>query len=126
MEYHARSDLLSGGDPILLSALLGFSFSLVLMGFSWGAIFIGLSSLIFHEIFKPEWEHISKGILMIVVAIPKSIVVGIWTPILRKEVFETTPNKRGVPEALSITLVPDSIVLMSDEMEHHIHRLVRK
>ena len=100
--------------------------SVALAGFNWSAFFIGLSSVLFHEIFKPDWPGIFKGLSMIILAVPKSIVVGIYTLLLTKERFETTPNRNGAPEVLSITLVPDSIVLMSDDLEHHIHRMVRK
>ena len=106
--------------------MIGYVLSIALVGFNWNAMLIGLSSIVFHEIFKPDWKRIFTGILLIVVAIPRSIVVGIYTILLKEELFETVPNKKGAPEILSITLVPDSIVIISDETEHHIHRLVKR
>ncbi len=126
MECNIWLDLSCGGDFILLSVFVGLVLAISLFGFKWTAVFVGLSSIAFHEIFKPNWKEIFQGLFMIVSAIPRSIFIGIYTLFLKRETFETIPNTSGVPEVLSTTLIPDSIVLMSDNLEHHIHKLVRK
>ena len=109
-----------------MSVIIGYALSMALIGLKWYVIPIGLSSVVFHEMFKPNWREIAEVFSALAVAIPKSIVIGIYTLFLCGETFKTVPNNRGASEVLSITLVPDMIVLMSDDSDHHIHKMVRR
>ncbi len=126
MECNPWVDLSGGGDLILLSVIIGYAFSIALIGFKWYAVLVGLSSVIFHEMFKPNWREAAEVVFELITLIPKSIVIGIYTLFLFGETFEVKSNDRGIPEILSITIVPDTVVLMSDEMGHHVHKMVRR
>ncbi len=126
MECSVQFGISSGGDPILLSALIGFLLSIALNGINLTSILIAAASVAVYEVFKPSWREFLNISLSILISIPFAILKGFILPFLNHEKWEIKPNEGGIAETLAITLTPDSLVVMSDETEHHIHKMVRK
>ncbi len=108
-----------------MSVLIGLFFSIVLEEDPLISSIVALSSILFHVLFRPDWETFGKTVLGILKSIPMVLFKSIPVLFSRYETFELEEVKCRLCEIVSITLVPDTIVVLSDEF-HHVHRVVLK
>jgi hypothetical protein len=111
------------GDTMVVSLILGLIFFSSIYGFNWSVLIVAISTVVLHKIFEPNWKEFFKTFFYLIVNIPNAVLKGFTTLFSFREIFEIREVRCKICEVLSITLVPDSVVLESDVF-HHVHRVV--
>ena len=108
---------------MLVSVLMGLFFSTVLERDPLVVSIVTFSSILFHLLFRPDWGVFGKTVLGILKAVPVALLKSIPVLLSRYETFELEEVDCRLCEIVSITLVPDTLVVLSDDF-HHVHRVV--